>query len=262
MSGMPLAWAPAPARLDLAAGCVHVWLAVCPAHAPFDGYHAELPDDERRRARRFVFERDRQRFVFAHRVLRATLARYLAIPPRAVEFTAAPHGKPLLAAGHGAGLEFNMSHSDRAVLIAVSGAGPVGVDIEAVRDMRDRDDIARRTFAAAEFERLCRLDAGDRTTAFFNCWTRKEAFVKALGEGLSHPLDRFEVTLAPGEPARLVHIGGDVRQAAAWTMVALPDLPGFASALAVPGPATVSCFRWAEQSAAPVMVAANERCMA
>jgi 4'-phosphopantetheinyl transferase len=155
-----------------------------------------------------------------------------------------------------------MSHSDQAVLIAVSSAGPVGVDIEAVRAMRDRDDIARRTFAAGEFERLCALDDAGRTTAFFNCWTRKEAFVKALGDGLTHPLDRFEVTLAPDEPARLVHIDGDARRAAEWTMVALPHVPGFASALAVPGPAAVSCFRWSEQTSAPVTAAVSERCMA
>ena len=261
MSSVASAWAPSPARLELTAGSVHVWLAVCPAEAPFDRFEGELPPDERRRAQRFMFDRDRRRFVFAHRVLRATLARYLDVAPGDIEFSNGKYGKPQLAGACGGRLEFNLSHSDHAVLVAISGAGPVGVDVEAIRVMRDRDDIARRTFAAGEFERLCRLDDEGRTAGFFNCWTRKEAFVKAIGEGLSHPLDRFEVTLAPGEPACLVHIDGDAQRAAAWAISTLPDLPGFTSALAVPGPATVSCFRWTEQSA-PVMAAVSERCTA
>jgi 4'-phosphopantetheinyl transferase len=262
VSGVVPDWAEAPARNTLTGGAVHVWLAIGPDASASTDLEAHLPADERHRARRLAFERDRRRFVFAHYVLRATLSRYLAVAPIDIAFSYTAHGKPMLAGESGGRIEFNMSHSDRAVLIAVSTAGPVGVDIEAIRDLDDRDDIARRTFAPGEFQGLSRLAEGDRTTAFFTCWTRKEAFVKALGEGLSHPLDRFEVTVAPGQPAALVHVDGDARRAAAWTIAALPCVPGFATALAVAAPVTVSCFRWTEQSAAPAIAAAGERCMA
>lgn len=262
MSVVTPTWAPAPASMVLPHAVVHVWLAFCSPDTPTSAFEQELADDERVRARRFVFERDRRRYVVARRTLRRLLGAYLGVAPADVRFTYAAHGKPELAEGHDRRLDFNMSHSDEAVLIAVSAAGPVGVDIEGLRAMRDRDDVARRTFAPGEFERLCALDDERRTEAFFACWTRKEAFVKAIGEGLSHPLERFEVTLGPDEPPRLLHIDGDRQRAASWTIAALPRVPGFASALALNGTATVSCFRWLEEPAAATAAAADERCMA
>lgn len=262
MSVIAPAWAEAPASVALPQGSVHVWLAFCEPDAPTATFERVLAADELSRAQRFVFARDRRRYVTAHRLLRQLLGGYLGVAPADVQFTYGEHGKPALTDTHARRVDFNMSHSGEAVVIAVSAAGPVGVDIEALRVMRDRDDVAQRTFAAGEFARLCGVDDEQRTEAFFNCWTRKEAFVKAIGDGLSHPLERFEVTLEPGAPARLVHIDGDVSRAAAWTIGVLPHVPGFATALAVNGAVTVSCFRWREEPVAASMAAADERCMA
>ena len=262
MSDVARRWAAASATLALAPASVDVWLAFCPPDGPAPALEAVLSVDERERAGRFVFARDRRRFVAARGLLRGVLARYLAIAAAEVRFTYAAHGKPMLADEHAPRLDFNVSHSEEAVVIAVSHAGPVGVDVEAIRTMADRDDIARRTFAPGEFSRLCLVDEGRRTEAFFNCWTRKEAFVKALGEGLSHPLERFEVTLDPGEPAGLLHIDGDAVRAECWTFVTLPQVRGFATALIVKGHPTVSCFQCSNEPAATIVAAANERCIA
>ena len=261
MSAAMAAWATPRGTVALEPASIHVWLAWCALDSPLDD-ETGLSSDERDRARRFIFARDRRRFVFARKTLRQVLGGYLGIDAAAVRFTYAAHGKPALANGFGAGLEFNMSHSDEAVVIAVSSAGPIGIDIEAIRSMRDRDEIARGTFAPGEVERLHALDEASRTDGFFRCWTRKEAFVKALGDGLNHSLDRFEVSLGPDEPARLLHIDGDAHCAARWMMAALPPLPGFASALALHGTAGVSCFQFQEEPAAAVVAAAGERCMA
>ncbi len=260
MSATAATWAAAAATLALRPASVDVWLAFGDPNARSEDTAAYLTPDEHERARRFVFARDRRRFVFARGVLRHLLGAYLQIAPADVRFTYASHGKPALAAGMD-GVEFNMSHSEEAVVIAVSSAGPVGIDIEAIRVMRERDDVARRTFADGEYRRLCALDEVRRTEGFFTCWTRKEAFVKALGEGLSHPLDRFEVTLAPGDPPRLLHLDGDAQRAAEWTIASLPTVTGFAGALALKGTAAVSCFRYPVNPAAE-WAAVSERCMA
>jgi len=158
-----------------------------------------LVPDERQRAERFRFERDRRRFIVAHGVLRDILGRYLKCSPAQVSFSYNQYGKPALAQESEAiGLRFNMSHSHEVALYALTRAREVGVDVELLREDFASLEIAERFFSRSEVALLNSLAPELRTDGFFNCWTRKEAYIKALGEGLSHPLDRFAVSLAPG----------------------------------------------------------------
>lgn len=232
----PAAWAGPPAALVLAAGEVHTW------RVPLDVPDAArrhlvglLSDDERERAARFHHERDGAAFIAAHGALRLILGRYLHLDPAALRFRASAHGKPSLDGLAGTTLTFNLSHSHRLALIAVSTGREVGVDVEWMRaDLADMR-VAERFFSAHEVGVLRSLPAADRVRGFFNCWTRKEAYIKARGEGLSMPLHEFDVTLAPGEPARLLSTRADPCDAARWALAALEPGDGYAAAVAAEG---------------------------
>jgi len=191
---------------------------------------------ERRRASRFAFDCDRRRFVLARAQLRRLLAARLATRPEAVELVYGVHGKPALAPPFvTSDLRFNLSHSNDLVVYAFSRRCEIGIDVEAVRAMRDADDIAARFFSGWENRAYRSLHSRDKPLGFFHCWTRKEAFVKALGDGLSYPLDRFDVSLAPGEPARLRRLErapGDERR---WHMDSFSPAPGFVGAIVTEG---------------------------
>jgi len=195
---------------------------------------ALLARDELERADRFRFPADRRRFTLARAGLRRLVGTVLSVPPESLVFEPGAHGKPALGGPWRGQLEINVAHSHEIALYAVCLDGPVGVDVEWLRNVPDQQTIARSHFAASERATLDALPLEDRTLAFFRCWTRKEAFVKALGEGLSHPLDRFEVTLAPDVPARLVAIDGDAAAAAAWSLFSLDPEPGYVAAVAAP----------------------------
>jgi 4'-phosphopantetheinyl transferase len=247
VSGAGAEWGRAPDAPAAGEGEVHVWSA--PLDPPEEAvrlYGALLAPDERARAERFRFERDRRRFTVARGVLRSMLGRYLELDPRRVEFLYESHGKPALAGeAAGAGLRFNVSHSGEMALYAVSGGRELGVDVEEVRSMEDGLDIAERFFSASEVAAFRALPAELRDDAFFNCWTRKEAFIKAVGEGLSFPLHVFDVSLAPGEPARLL-ASRDPDQAERWSLRGLPDpAPGYRAAVVVEGEGwSLRCWRW------------------
>jgi 4'-phosphopantetheinyl transferase len=234
---MPDAWHPAPSPPRAAAGEVHVWrasLAVPPGE--LSALSEVLSDEERSRAGRFRFEVHRNRFAAGRGIQRLLLARYLDADPAALRYALAGHGKPSLDGVHGAAdLRFNVSNSDDGLLIAVTVGREVGVDLEAVRPMSDRDAVARRFFSAPENLVYDTIDEAERDAAFFTCWTRKEAYIKALGEGLSMPLDCFDVTLRPGEPARLLCTRGNPDEAARWTLREMDPGPGWIGAVAVEG---------------------------
>lgn len=229
-------WLSSPGRLRLNEGEVHVWRASLDSDsATAERYWATLSEDERDRARRFHFERDRRRFVAARGKLRDMLGRYLGRQPAQIRFTYNSYGKPSLAGDERDRLRFNASHSYGAGLYAFKLRGEVGVDIEELRDDFASLDVAERFFSKSEVRVLGSLPAHIRTQGFFNCWTRKEAYIKALGEGLSHPLDRFTVSLTPGESARLISTDTDASEASEWTIIDLKPFRGFAAALAVKG---------------------------
>ena len=223
-----LSWSQPPERLELSPSEMHVWAADQDApERDFATLAATLSEDERSRATRFRFERDQRRYVVRRGLLRAILARYLAVPAAEVPFVYGPKGKPAVALGlPGPRVDFNLSDCGALVVYAVTCGRQVGIDVERIRVLPDADDVAERFFAVAEREVLRRLPPDQRPTAFFTCWTRKESYIKAIGDGLSCPLDRFEVTLAPGAAPALVRIGDDRQAAARWTVWELQPAEG------------------------------------
>lgn len=195
---------------------------------------ALLSDEERQRADRFVLERDRRRFVVARGDLRRLLAARTNMPPESVELKYGVRGKPALT-GRSArsDLRFNVSHADDVAAFAFAWGREIGIDIESVRPIPDRDDIAARFFSRRENEAYLDLDPDDGLRGFFNCWTRKEAFIKALGEGLSYPLDRFDVSLSPDDPARILSVANCPGDGCDWTLHAFVPGPGMIGALVV-----------------------------
>ncbi len=252
---LPLAsqmWHVPPADLTLGDDEIHVWrVHLALTAGDILALRRTLAADELARAKRFHFQEDRQRFIAARGALRDILGRYLQRPPQEVRFRYSAHGKPLLAAAHAQEdpadphLQFNLAHAGDLALVAVARRRPVGVDIERFRPDISQELLAARTFSPREQAQLQALPAGLQTQGFFNCWTRKEAYVKARGEGLSLPLDQFDVSLAPGEPAQLLHVAGDPQEAARWTLMELAPGPDHAAALAVPGHGwRLTCWQW------------------
>jgi len=191
-----------------------------------------LSDTEQRRADRFAFDRDRNRFIVARARLREMLAARLSVRPESVELTYGVHGKPALARRFaGSDLRFNVSHSDDFAVYAFSSGREIGVDIEAVRPIPDADDIAARFFSRRENEAYLALDPTDKPLGFFCCWTRKEAFIKAIGDGLYHPLDSFDVSLAPGVPAEIQRVKDMPGSECGWYLNSFSPLPGLIAAV-------------------------------
>jgi 4'-phosphopantetheinyl transferase len=240
-------WPDAPERPTLADGEVHVWRAsLNQPQAVLRGLSRLLSEDESERAGKFYFPRDRDHFVVARGALREILGRYTGVAPGLLRFTYNRYGKPSLRGGeHEDALRFNVTHSNGVALYALARAREVGVDIEYVREDFAGIEVSERFFSAREVSALRALPRGAFTKAFFDCWTRKEAYIKARGEGLSHPLERFAVSLAPGEPAALLCTDEDPPEAARWSLVELFPGEGFCSALAVEGGRpTLRCWSW------------------
>ena len=195
-----------------------------------------LTADECQRAERYVFAKDRTHFVVARGLLRVLLGRYLGQDPPHLRFIYGPHGKPALATDTGGGaLRFNVSHSHGLALYAITRGREVGVDVERIRPEVAQEKIAERFFSPREVTLLRALPAQLQATAFFACWTRKEAYIKAKGEGLALPLDQFDVSLVPGEPAVLLRAAWDPQEAARWSLQDLAPAPGYRAAVAVAG---------------------------
>lgn len=194
-----------------------------------------LSSQEVDRANRFAFENVRRAFIQGRLFLRRVLARILDCSPAAIEFISEGNGKPKLRQGS---LAFNLSHSGGTALLAVTRNRPVGVDLEFIRAERDLLGLAQRFFAKNEYDELRRLPETDQLRAFYLAWTRKEAFIKALGEGLSHPLDSFEVTLTPGIPAEFKTKQPD------WRIFDIDLGERFAGAVVVPTMISrITCFQ-------------------
>jgi 4'-phosphopantetheinyl transferase len=239
-------WLPPPADLLLADDEVHVWRAALDVS---DSYLAALQPtlapDEVQRAERFHFQRDRQHFIAGRALLRLILGRYLRMAPKQIPLAYTAYGKPFLASPADQGqYSFNLSHSAGIALYAVTRARAVGVDIERIRSDLDHQQIAARFFSPAEQAQLLALPAPLRSPAFFRCWTRKESYIKAHGQGLSLPLDQFTVSLTPHEPARLVHSSA-AGEALRWSLRELFPDPGYAAALTVEGQGwRLACWQW------------------
>jgi len=191
-----------------------------------------LSGAERHRARRFAFDRDSSRFILARARLRELLAMRLGVRAEAVEFEYGAHGKPALSRRFAdSDLYFNVSHCDDVAAYAFSRGHAIGIDVEAVREISDADAIAARHFSRRENATYRTLAPSERPLGFFNCWTRKEAFSKAQGDGFGYPLDRFDVSLAPGEAARLLRVGDESGELCGWRMMSFSPAPGFVGAV-------------------------------
>jgi 4'-phosphopantetheinyl transferase len=195
---------------------------------------AVLSATERQRAGRFLFDRDRRRFTVARAGLRGLLAARLGVPPDSIELIYGTRGKPAIAPGAAdSDLRFNVSHAGNFAAYAFATGREIGIDVEALRAVPNAADIAARFFSRRENEAFLALRPRDRPRGFFNCWTRKEAFVKALGDGLCHPLDRFDVSLTPGEPAKILRVDDTTGDDCGWRVESFSPASGFAMAVVV-----------------------------
>lgn len=223
-------------HLELPRDQVHVWHADLDAFASRECPRAFLSHGERERAARFRFERDRGRFIAGRQILRQLVSTYLDLNPAEVSFRYSVHGKPELDDLQiRPRLAFNISHSGPVALFAFVWERKVGVDVEQVRADIQVCGLAEHFFSLREQVSLKELPTHMRQEAFFACWTRKEAFVKAKGEGLSLPLDQFDVSLVPGRPAEILATYPDAEERQRWSMWRLDIDPPYQAALVVEG---------------------------
>ncbi len=214
---------------------IHLWSAdLNPPARMIRALSASLSPDETERAADFVLERDRRRYRVSRGMLRTLLSSYTDVPASRLRFTYGQRGKPQLpGAPAEMGLQFNLSHSANLVVFAFTLTRPLGVDIEHLRPVSDAESIAKRYFSIGEYKVFRRLPLDQRQEAFFNCWTRKEAYMKAVGDGLSVPLNRFEVTIPPGDPAKMLTLEGHSERAAEWSLYHLEPMQNYVGALAI-----------------------------
>ena len=240
----PPAWRSPPAGLALGPIDVHVWrlpLAQPPEHLAV--LARTLSPDERDRAKRFYFDRDRNAFTAARGALRTLAGHYAAHPPEELVFGYQAKGKPYLTTPPG-DLRFNVSHSGDFALLAFTRGRELGVDVERRRPMDDLRLVAKGAFSPQEYATFCGLPPHEHTVAFFACWSRKEAFIKTTGEGVSQ-LGDFDVNLRPGEPARLLRVEGVLPARYPWSIHDLPAIPDHAASLVVEShDIRISCWDW------------------
>lgn len=210
---------------------VHIWCVRLEANASsVDDCVRMFSPDERDRLSRFRFDHLKTAFALSRGVLRALLGRYLGTAPEAVRFVYGRNGKPAVPACR---LDFNLAHSGQLAVYAFTIGCELGVDVEQVHAIPDQEQIVRRFFSKEECDDWLELEDSERDDGFFNCWTRKEAYIKALGDGLSMPLDSFRVSLRPGEPALLIHAIGDPTAPEDWLLSSFVPAAGYVGALAI-----------------------------
>jgi 4'-phosphopantetheinyl transferase len=213
----------------LAGDEVHVWCAAL--DQPDETYFPLLSAGERTRTRRFRFERERRRFTVGRGILRIILGRYLNIPADELKFQIGASGKPSLA--DDASIHFNLAHSGELALYAVTREHELGIDLEEIHPIPDVQQLAEQFFSPLEMAELAALPESKKLEAFFSGWTRKEAYLKARGDGLGHPLDQFSVSMSPDTPARLLQAKEGQQELSRWSLQALTPAPGYVAALAV-----------------------------
>jgi len=243
----PTAWRRAPLDPCITAGEVHVWRAELDVSSTaLAGLEATLTEAELDQARRYRLDHLGRRFIASRAVLKDVLARYLAVGPAAVEFTYGRWGKPALGAQSGApDIRFNLTHSEGMALVAVALGRETGVDLERLKPEMATEAIADRFFSPEEAAEIRTFSGEAHTKVFFACWTRKEAYLKAKGEGLSFKLDRFRVSVLPGAPAALLSSCDNSAEPERWAMTELEPGPGFVASMVVEAPlGKLKLWRW------------------
>jgi 4'-phosphopantetheinyl transferase len=245
------AWKLAPGEFRLGDDDVHVWRAALnqPA-AAISAFSQILATEELNRASKYHFQKDRDRFIVARALLRLILGSYLRKEPGELRFCSNPYGKPsLAAAADSETLRFNLSHSRDLALYAVARNREVGLDLEYARHDFDTAKIAAQFFSQSEIAALDALPANMQPEGFFRCWTRKEAYIKARGQGLSLPLDEFAVSLSPNHPAALLSVANNPAEVSRWSLQELAPGPGYLAAIAIEGHNwQLNCFQWPDNS--------------
>jgi 4'-phosphopantetheinyl transferase len=238
-------WPEAPQGLRLRDREVHIFCSSLEVpSAQSTRLQEVLSEDERTRANRFHFEKDRRRFAVSRAVLREILGQLLGLPGRSLVFSCGPHGKPYLAEPNMSGLHFNVAHSGSLAVFAMALHQEVGVDVEQLRRIDGADTFVDRFFSRRERSDWNGVKEEHRLEAFFNYWTRKEACLKATGQGLSESLDQIEVTLVPGSPARVLSETGPLRQTHHWWLQSLVPAPGYIGAVAALRATDLRIHRW------------------
>lgn len=225
------------ANFRLANAKVHVWHASLeqPANV-VQKLEAVLSNDERQKAEEFRYQEHRQSFVISRGILRNLLSRYTNIQPKHIQLKYTLTGKPYLAnRGETQDLSFNLSHAGLLVLYAISWGRQVGIDVECIRPMEEMNQVAHRIFSPKEYRKFQKVNQEARLKAFYNCLTRKEAFLKARGDGIYFPPQAVEVSFEPGFSARVLSIDGKEQEAKQWSMHDIKTWDGYAAALVVEG---------------------------
>jgi 4'-phosphopantetheinyl transferase len=249
-----LSWPIHPLPFELHQDEVHVWSCrLDPSNDLLARFGSVLSLDESERAARFRFDLHRNRFIAGRGWIRLLLGSYLKIAPEQIDFCYGEHGKPAISnpCDH-KGIHFNLAHSDVIALAAVTRIGPLGLDVERLRVLKDVAELVERFFSARENSVFQELSAEARNVAFFNLWTRKEAWLKATGQGISQNLNRVEVSFVPGESPRLLALPEEFRSdIRTWSLHELTPAPGFAGALALCAEKPrISCSQWRDKERA------------
>lgn len=237
-------WTSSPNHLILTQDELHVWRADLNIESDLqESFWLSLSADEKDRASRFRFEKDRIHYVAARGILRKLLANYLKIAAAEIEFLYNPQGKPSLKTNQG--LKFNISHAHGLGLFGFIYKYELGIDVEFLKPDIDIQTLATSFFTKKEAQKLLSLPPHFKISGFYNCWTRKEAFIKAIGEGLSFPLDQFEVSLHPNAPAQLLATYWNQEEIKTWTLTSFHPKPDYTAALAFKGdPVEIKYFNW------------------
>jgi 4'-phosphopantetheinyl transferase len=233
----PATWPLSYDWTELGQSEVHVWRLLLDLPAIYtDTVRSTLSSDEQARAERFHFQKDRNHYIVARGLLRNILSSYLGIGAGDVQFSYSRFGKPALVERYGRqSVQFNLSHSNGLAIVGVTRGRAIGIDLEHIRSNIAYEQMARLFFSPREVETLFNLPPEEQCNAFFTCWTRKEAYIKARGDGLSLDLHKFDVSLSPGESAALLNVADDPTEVARWSLVDVSPEPGYAASLAVEG---------------------------
>ena len=234
-------------ELALTYNAVHIWyVPLDQSVSAVQQFARVLAPDERQRAERFHFERDSHHYIIGRGVLRTLLGRYLRCEPAQIQFCYGERGKPALVSPQPSRpLCFNLSHSRERAVYAFTWNRELGIDIEYMRPLDDAESIAEHFFSKREYQQLCALPQEAKQRAFFTCWTRKEASIKAGGDGLSYPLDQFAVSFVPGDTAQPLEVYNDPHETARWSFHALQTEDDYAATVIVEGHnGQLMCWRW------------------
>jgi 4'-phosphopantetheinyl transferase len=234
---------------ELPSGEAHVWLAKLDLDsAVLENLSRFLNDEEKARAARFKVDHARDEFTAGRALLRIVLGKYLGSDPKKLTFRIGEHGKPELAEKNA--IHFNLSHTRSLAAIAVTHSGAIGVDVERVRENVDSLQLAERYFSKQESAWVRSHSVSKRAGAFFSCWTAKEAYIKALGMGLSTQLDQFAIVPDPAKLELEIQIADDPSESTEWTLSRLELSVDFRGAVAVHAPDCRVCAGWFSVSGA------------